>query len=112
MIEEFICTSLEHYDWLVHQLYNNPDTAQQYEIINVYNDKTTGAFMSTARPILHTDLLEEAVEEEYQRRAINGTNGTFELVNLLSRGQRTKEEVAWPTDEAGWVEMQTQDPFC
>jgi len=112
MIEESICTSLEQYDWLVHQLYNDPTTAQQYEIINVYNDKSTGAFMSTARPILYTDLLEEAVEEEYQRRAINGSDGTLELVNLLSRGQRTKEEVPWPKSEMEWVSMQEMDPFC
>jgi hypothetical protein len=112
LIEESICTSLEQYDWLVHQLYNDPDTAQQYEIINVYNDKSTGTFMSTARPIVHTDLLEEAIEEEYQRRAINGTDGTLELVNLLSRGQRTKEEVAWPKSESEWVSLQKLDPFC
>jgi len=111
-IEESICTSLEQYDWLVHQLYNDPETAQQYEIINVYNDKATGAFMSTSQPVIHTDLLDEAIEEQYQRRPINGTNGTMELVNLLSRGQRNKDEVAWPANETEWISMQERDPFC
>jgi hypothetical protein len=71
IVEEMIGTSLEQYDWLVHQLYNDPDTAEQFEVVNVYNDKATGSFMSTARPTLHADLLEVVGEEIYQTRPIN-----------------------------------------
>jgi len=112
MVEESICTTLEQYDWLVHQLYNDLESAEQYEIINVYSDRISGAFMSTARPTLHTDLLEPEGEENYQRKPINGTNGTLELVNLASRGQRTRDDVPWPTSEDQWLQHQQTDEYC
>ena len=112
LIEDMIGTSLEKYDWLVHQLYNDPVSAEQYEIVNVYNDKATGSFMSTARPTIHTDLLEAAGEELFQTRMINGADGTLELVNLLSRGQRIKTDIVWPTEESKWLELQQEDNFC
>jgi hypothetical protein len=43
--------SLEQYDQLVHQLYHC-ENGRIYEIINVFNDKKTGKFTSTARAVI------------------------------------------------------------
>jgi len=104
--------TLEAYDHLVNQMYREPDTEKLYEIINVYCEKSTGTYMSTAIEVQPTDTQPNLNEDNKVTRQINGTNGTNELVNLMQTGRTHKSQLEWPKTEKEWIERQTQDEWC
>jgi transposase InsO family protein len=108
-ITEFnIGRTLEQYDKLVHQCYYG-ENGQLYEVINVYSDKETGKFMSTARGIVPQGVVAMV---ENDKRSINGTDGTMEKVNLMLTGRRSRVEDSWPIDVKEWVKFQNDDEWC
>jgi hypothetical protein len=78
--------SLEQYDQLVHQLYHG-ENGRIYEVINVFNDKKSGKFTSTARAVIPQGEIHDIPDEIL---AINGVNGTMEKVNLMATGSKNR----------------------
>jgi transposase InsO family protein len=101
--------TLETYDQYVHQNYYDPDTDELMEIINVYCDKETGAYMSTAR-VMNYDLGEP--DFEIRTKRINGPDGTKYLVNLATTGRHGKNDLKWPQSAEEWVQLQLKDAWC
>jgi hypothetical protein len=93
----------------VHQNYNDPDTDELMEIIYVYCDKETGAYMSTAR-VMNYDLGEP--DFELKTRRINGPDGTKYLVNLATTGRLGKNDLKWPQSAEEWLQLQVKDAWC
>jgi hypothetical protein len=100
--------TLETYDQYVHQNYYDPDTDELMEIINVYCDKETGAYMSTAR-VMNYDLGEP--DFELKTRRINGPDGTKYLVNLATTGRHGKNDFKWPQNAEEWLQLQLKDAW-
>ena len=108
-MDEFnIGRTLEQYDHLVNQFYENEE-GDMFEIVNVFSDKSTGKFMSTAWKVIAPNNSDQMTKDI---RIINGVDGTIERVNIMMTGKRVKVQGEWPSDVADWKKCQEEDEWC
>ena len=106
--KELVNAKLEDFDYLTSKLYNDPETTQLYEIINVYLCHATHRFMSTGRPRQHADdgILDPT---QFQSRDITGPQGTAVLCDLFDHSMITALDMPWPCTTSDWIIAQSQD---
>jgi hypothetical protein len=109
-IEELVREALIAHDHLVQLHYLDNDTGDLMEVVNTFEEKSTGVMMATAMCVGEHHQVYDLKDAQLRRGPIAGSTGIAALIT--SYGQtRAGQMVDWPTTDAQWLQAQESDVY-
>jgi hypothetical protein len=105
--EELLNIQLEEYDYLTKQIYED-DEGNRRQVISIRYDNRRKTYCTLARAV--NEKNEWIRDIQYEKREIEGQDGTIQKIEERMPGRRELEETLLPTKYEEWLKVQKEDP--